>query len=108
MLSSRLVKLRDTMASSNKLAVKLLVNLVKDDWRTVMGRNLGNIKRELGENQMSPSSVKKLLRYFEIPDQQSWRVPCIRELIDVKSGTSIIDNFSTDEITYMINFLCSS
>ena len=63
---------------------------------------------ELGANPMSPDSVKKLMKYFEMPDQQSWRVPCLRELMDVKSGTGLIANFSTDEITYMINFLCSS
>ena len=108
MLSSRLVKLRDTMASSNKLSVKLLVNLVKDDWRTVMGRNLGNIQRELGTNQVNPSTVKKLMNYFEMPAEQSWRAPCLRELMDVKFGTGTIENFSTDEINYMINFLCSS
>ena len=108
MLSSRLVKLRNTMASSSKLSVKLFMNLAKADWRTVMCSNLGNIQRELGANQMNPYSVKKLLKYFDMPAQQSWRAPCLSELMDVKSGTGKIENFSTDDISYMINFLCSS
>ena len=48
MLSSRLVSFKDTMVNSNKLMIRLLVNLGKGDRRTVIGRNLETIRRELG------------------------------------------------------------
>ena len=54
MLSSRLVNFRDTMVNSHKLVIKLLVNLFKGDWRTVIGRNLGIIRRELGGGHTYP------------------------------------------------------
>jgi hypothetical protein len=53
MPSSRLVKLCDTMISSNKSSVKLLSNLVQWDHRTVMGKNLDYIKRELNMDNIS-------------------------------------------------------
>ena len=96
------------MASSNKLSVKLLVNLFMADWKTVMGRNPGNIQMELGENQMNPSYVKKLMKHFEVPAQQRWRTPCLRELIDVKNWTGMIENFSTDDQfpLFILDLLC--
>ena len=64
MLSSRLVMFRDTMNKSSKLVIKFLINLFKGDWRTVIGRNLGLIKRELGGDLLTPELVKKYLKYF--------------------------------------------
>ena len=62
MLSSRLVKLRDTMMSCNKLTIKLLIKLFEGDWRTVMGRNLGLIKTELGGGLLTPANIKRNLK----------------------------------------------
>ena len=108
MLSIRLVKLRDTMASSNKLSVKLLVNLAQNDMRTVMGRNLGSLQGELGVDELTPPYVKKHLRYFEAPPQHIWSAPCLKELLDVKSGKGTLKGFSNDDVNKLINFLCSS
>ena len=47
MLSSRLVSFKDTIVNSSKLMIRLLVNLFKGDWRTVIGRNLGLIRENL-------------------------------------------------------------
>ena len=69
------------MASSNKLSVKLLVNLAQNDMRTVMGRNLGSL--QLGVDELTPNYVKKHLRYFEAPPQYRWRALYLKELLDV-------------------------
>ena len=74
MLSSRLVSFKDTIVNSSKLMIRLLVNLFKGDWRTVIGRNLGLIRRELGGDLPTPELVKKNLKYFSVPVEQAWRV----------------------------------
>ena len=106
MLSSRLVNFRDTMVNSHKLVIKLLVNLFKGDWRTVIGRNLGIIRRELGGNIPTPELVKKNLNYFPVPDEQAWRVDTITELMEVKSGQKVIEGFTAMEVAYLIGLLC--
>ena len=108
MLSSRLIKLRDTMATSSKLAVKLLVNLAQNDMRTVMGRNLGSLQGELGVDELTPTYDKEHLRYFDAPPQHRWMAPCLKELLDVKTGNGTLEGFSNEDVNKLINFLCSS
>ena len=103
MLSSRLVNFRDTMVNSHKLVIKLLVNLFEGDWRTVIGRNLGIIRRELGGNIPTPELVKKNLNYFPVRDKQALRVDT---LMEVKSGQKVIEGFTAMEVDYKIGLLC--
>ena len=108
MLSSRLVKLRDTMISSNKSSVKLLSNLVQGDHRTVMGKNLASIQRELNMDNISPVVVKKNMKYFPLPENQAWRIHFIKELLEARTGKVKIDNIETDDINNMIDLLCTT
>ena len=108
MLSSRLVKLRDTMISSNKSSVKLLSYLVQGDHRTVMGKNLASIQRELNMDNISPVVVKKNMKYFPLPENQAWRIHFIKELLEARTGKVKIDNIETDDINNMIDLLCTT
>ena len=107
MLSSRLVKLRDTMMSCNKLTIKLLIKLFEGDWRTVMGRNLGLIKTELGGGLLTPANIKRNLKYFQVPDDQQWRVSAVSELMEVRSGSTEIGGLSATEVEDYIELICS-
>ena len=108
MLYSRLVKLRDTMISSNKPSVKLLSYLVQGDHRTVMGMNLASIQRELNTDNISPVVVKKNMKYFPPPEDQAWRIHFIKELLEARTGKVKIDNIETDDIKNMIDLLCTT
>ena len=48
------------------------------------------------------------LNYCEVPAEQSWRIDCLRELLEVKSGGSIIDGLSANDVDAMIADLCSN
>ena len=108
MLSSRLVKFCDTMMSSTKSSVKLLAYLVKGDQRTVMGKNMASIERELGNANISSSLVKRKLKYFPVPVDEEWRIPYLRELLDVRSGKMSMSNIEGSDVTNMINQLCTN
>ena len=107
MLSSRLVMFRDTMMKNNKLVIKFLINLFKGDWRTVIGRNLGLIQRELGGDMITPELVKRHLKYFEVPAEEKWRVTTITELLEVKSGLRTVEGFTLTEVDHLIGLLCT-
>ena len=108
MLSSRLVRLRDTMVASNKLVIRLLVTLFDRDRRTVLGRNLGCIRSEVGRELLTPMIVKKTLRYSEVPDDEQWRVSALSELLEVRSGSKTIDGLTTSEVACLVDTLCKS
>ena len=108
MLSSRLVRFRDTMVSSNKLVIRLLANLFEGDRRTVLGRNLGCLRSELGGGLLTPLIIKKNLRYYEVPANQKWRVSVISDLLEVRSGSKVIEGITSSEVAYLIDLLCKS
>ena len=108
MLSSRLVKFLDTMLSSSKSSVKLLSWLTQGDHRTVMGKNMGRIEKDLKSDKITATKVKKELRYFPVPEEQAWRIPFIKELIEVRSGNATMSNIEAEDVTKMINILCTT
>ena len=108
MLSSRYMKFNDSMCSSSKMEVSLLASLASSDNRTVMGKTLSRLKRELGCQVLSSGLVKKNMEYFPTPDGEKWRLSFIEELLDVKSNKMTIENFSHTDVQNMIAALCTT
>ena len=108
MLSSRFMKFKDSLCSSSKMEVSLLANLASNDNRTVMGKTLAKLKRELGCQVLTTGVVKKNMEYFPIPDEERWRLGFMEELLDVKSNDREIENFSNIDVQNMIAALCTS
>ena len=108
MLSSRLVKFGASLSKSRKVSVKFLSNLSQEDNRTVIGKNLKNIISSIPSEGLSTSNVKKYIKYFPVPDNESWRIAFIEELIEVRSGLTTIVNFDDLEIQRMIDILSTT
>ena len=108
MLSSRLVKFGASLSKSRKVSVKFLSNLSQEDNRTVIGKNLKNIISSIPSEGLSTSNVKKYIKYFPVPDNESWRIAFIEELIEVRSGLTTIVNFDDLEIQKMIDILSTT
>ena len=54
---------------------------------------------------LTPGIVKNDMKYFSVPDEQAWRIPMLRELVN---GKFCVPGFSESELTLMKNYLCSS
>ena len=108
MLSSRYIKFRDSLISSNKMEVALLANLAVDDNRTVMGRTLTRMKSELQCQDLSVGKVKRELKYFPTPDCDIWRFSFLEELLEVESKKRTIENLSITDAKSMIAALCTT
>ena len=108
MLSTRYVKLIDSLCSSSKLEVSLLANLAVEDNRTVMGRTVSRVKQDLGCQDLTPMNVKKKLKYFPTPECERWRLDFLRELLSVSCNQSTIENLSQSDAKNMLAALCTS
>ena len=110
MLCSRFVKFYKTVTNCNKLSVRLLSNLGKDDVRTVFGRNLQNIASECNteRNFLTPALVKHEMKYFPVPPEQSWRIPLLQNLLAVRAEEMTLDNFENAELDQLIEHVCTT
>ena len=109
MLTSRYMKFIDSLCSSQKRSVRFLVNNVKDDNRTLTGKTLSRISDDtnLARNSLSAKTVRNHMKYFPVPPNQEWRCNVILELINVRDG-SLENNLDNNEVTTIINFLCTT
>ena len=108
MLSSRLVKFQNSLCSSSKKEVYLLGNLAIRDNRTVLGKTMSRLKRELECQELNSSLIKEKMKYFPTPEGDKWRIEFLDELIAVRSNKMILENFSHDDVSQMIDALCTS
>ena len=107
MLSTRYIKFRDSLITSKKLEVALLANLSIDDNRTVMGKTLARLRRELNVEEISANLVKKNLKYFPTPDCEMWWLGFLEELLDIDANNDTLENLSNTDVKDMIAALCT-
>ena len=109
-LASRYIKFIDSLRSSHKLSVKFLVDLVKDDNRTLTGKTLSRICAEtnLVRSNLVAADIKKNMVYFPVPAGQEWRVDMIKEILHVRNGDLLLENFEHEERKAMLKHLCTT
>ena len=52
--------------------------------------------------------VKESLTYNPVPINQSWRIPLLKNIIDIKPGNLEIDGFTSGEISEIMEHICIS
>ena len=109
MLCSRYKKFLDSLVSSSKMEVALLANMAMEDNRTVVGKTMSRMKRELECEDLTSTQISKSLKYFPVPPNEEWRLPFIDELLSVDENEYTLDDcFSSADVTAMISALCTS
>ena len=111
MLSSRLVSFHKSLVNSKKFPVRFLARMNEKDMRTVLGRNLNDIIMKCGQSNLenlSANLVKKSCRYRQVPEEESWRLPLITDLLSVRRGHLRLEKFLVEEIEDMIHHICTS
>ena len=110
MLTSRFVKFSESLTTSSKAEIRYLANVTKNDNRTLIGKTLARIARDVNipKDNLTKDIVKTKLVYFPVPDLEKWRCEFIMDLLKIRRGSYNLANFTDDENTRMINFLCTS
>ena len=59
-------------------------------------------------SELSSCRVKSNMKYFPLPENENWRVPLIKELLDVKAQNLTLTGFTNKEIDDLIVYACTS
>jgi hypothetical protein len=78
-----------------------------NNMRTVMGKtiNLISVECSSSKDSLTPASVKKSMKYFNVTDTEKWRVGTLTELL---SDNLEIPGFTPQEIEDLKSYICSS
>ena len=109
-LIKRFISFIKQVESSNKIAAKDLLNVIRKDTMSVTGNNIRVVLRSVDRwtmEDIQPSDIDKIW-YHDIPDEEKWRVSMIIELMEVKMNECEVEGFTDAEILELLNHLCSS
>ena len=109
MLCSRFVNFYANLCKSTKHSIRLLTALCKDNLRTTLGNNLHNIALDCltSVKSLTKTIVKNNMKYFDIPEENRWRIEFVKEILNLKIDQLQIEGFHDDELNEIINFLCT-
>ena len=109
-LMKNFVKFISSIKKSSKAVLRQLYSIAKADVRTTTGSNLRNILLQTNlssVDEICPSTVKNI-KYKEITDRDMWRIPIIRELIDIKCGeTNPPEGWNLEELQEILDMACT-
>ena len=87
----------------------MLAKLYENDLRTIYGNNLIKIANMSNNNigDLSTLAVKQNIKYKNLPDDEIWRVPILKEMIFARDNNVTIEGLSRRDINDMILYLCT-
>ena len=106
LLLRRFIKFYSKLQNCIKPEVSHLMNIQKSDFRSIFGRNCQLLCRELNVENIENVNINSISMPISTPEQDKYRLPLLKDLIDVRQNTP--DNFSIDDINFMINYICCS
>ena len=108
-LIQRFLNFISQIRKSKKQALKNILKLIQYDTRSIAGSNLREILLLTDKNDVSELCKEDAdqIIYKEVPKEENWRISSLKELINVRCGSSELIGFTEKEIEHMINFVCS-
>ena len=109
-LIKRFLSFLDQIRKSNKCATKFLLNSILLDARSTTGSNLRNILLRTDKtciDDLNPNDAFQI-EYHPIKPEETWRLPYINDIIEIKNEQMMIPNISEGDVDDMLNVLCTS
>ena len=109
-LIQRSVGFMKRLSSSQKDVLRKAFEICKKDCRTTTGSNIRNIMLESKVNsfdQLSKTDLK-MLEFHPTPQEDQWRIPLIKDLVDIRDGISDVIGWSKDDLQASLDFLCTT
>ena len=95
------------LKNSGKEEVLQLMQLQQCDNRSIFGRNVAYLCRTCSSQSIESCDVHSLSIY-PVPDNSGWKLPYISELIGVNEGLAEMSQFTSTEVKYILDCLCSN
>ena len=110
MLASRFTQFHKSLIENKKSCIRLLSNISEDDLKTIHGRNLFHLQRELDCDiqDLSSSFIKANMKFKLLPNEEQWRIPLLLNLLDIRNDTLEVENFGKEEIQHIIEEICTN
>lgn len=114
---TRFLKFIESILKGNKAAPIYLFETIKNNTQTVTGRNIRAILNETEKRcieQVTVTELKEIIKLKALPDEEKWKVTCMRELTNVKQNNFCIVNnqgndfFTKKELDFLISDLATS
>ena len=87
--------------------MRYLFSLVYNDRRTLTGRTASKIAVDCEvERENLDSKHAKRIEYFSPPPGQTWRIPLLKELLEIQKGNMHVPGLSCDDIKEIIDDIC--
>ena len=116
-IMKRYVKFLDSLAKSERPALQALLRLSYKDVRTTTGANLKHIQNQTGLYIIPGVTKGNIMNekfVYKIPEGEEWKIGLISSLMQIRNDKwSILfdeeqDELSNDDITFMLDNVCSS
>jgi hypothetical protein len=110
-MTKKIPRFFELIEKSEKEALKSVFQTVSRNIKSQTGRNLRKIMLLMNKaniSELKSSEVKECMKYKAVPENQVWRIPIVKELIEVKAGNVVIEGFTNEEILEMLEHVCVS
>jgi hypothetical protein len=111
LLMTRMISFVNKLKVSKKPVLQQLINLTMRNTRSITGRNLRGILLLSSKSRVEDLTVSdvKEIQYHPISEGEMWRVPVIKEMLEMKSGEMEIPaGWSIEEMEEMLLEACTS
>ena len=113
MLYSRYATFLQTEQKSSKLTVLLLLQIVKNDLRTVTGRNIHHILSEIDQAdifKVNKRDMKKKVKFASPQPEDGWKIALVKEITNIKQNALHLEEnengqFSIEELSEIVNYV---
>ena len=109
-LIQRYLKFIESIENSPKKSLQLLLNIAKNDVRSVTGSNLRQIMILCEKNTVSelwPLDINQI-KYHEPSENDLWRLDMLDELMEAKHGDLDIPGFTAGELEVLRDIICTT
>ena len=98
------------LSTSPKTAIRNVFHLIRNDCRSGTGSNIRNIMLDCAADPHRPFSNADIDKkvFFPAPSDAVWKIPLLKELIDMRDGVNDDAEWSMNDIKDTIDYLCTS
>ena len=96
--------------SSSKRIPKDLLRVIQYDTRSITGNNIRHLLRLTQKFKIEDVSKHDILNivYCPVPENEKWRIPLIKEIIEARNSTLEVIGFTPAELEDILDYLCSN
>ena len=92
--------------------MRTLANICNVNITTVYGNNLRRISNVMECNVpvdlLTPQLVKSTMVYQDIPATEMWRMPIIKDILQIKCNSFEVMGFNYQELDEMLYYACTT